>query len=118
MLDQRDLKQLETIIRVTLAEQDRDGGHTCTQTDVINRLDKNLDLLTQQHAQILEMVKKHELTLYGDGKEGGLTTTMKGVQDFVKSNQALGNKVIEWLLLLFLGGVIVLFVERGGVPVP
>jgi hypothetical protein len=118
MLDQRDLKQLETIIRVTLSEQEHDGGHTCTQTDVINRLDKSLELIAQSQAQILKLVEKHELTLYGDGKEGGLTTAMKGVQDFVKNNQALGHKLVEYLLLLFVGGVIVLIVERGGIPTP
>jgi hypothetical protein len=113
MLDQRDLKQIETMFRVIQGEQDHDPSpHACTQSETIAKLNTSLELILQQQGQILKLVEKHEHVLYGNGKEG-LITIMSKVEKYVNDNQATGRKVIEYLLLGVVGGLIVLFVQHG-----
>ena len=91
MADTQDIKELETALRVILTE--------------VLPLD-DLKVIAEQNKHLLELVEHHNLTLYGNGKEG-LTTTVSRIDRWVTSVQNVLNSILNWALIFILGGAAV-----------
>ena len=96
-MDARDITEIETVIRRTMAEA---------------LPEEELKLLAQQQGQILEMVKKHDITLYGNGKPG-LASIVQVDHEFIKSLQDTLTGLARALVLILVVALIVLAVQHG-----
>ena len=88
MTSTQDIKELETALRVILAE--------------VLPID-DLRMIAVQQRELLEKMDKLNATVYGNGKEG-LTTTVSRLDRWMISVQNILNEILKWGLLLLIGG--------------
>lgn len=88
---------------------------TPQQSQIIADITKTQALMAQQQEQILEMVKKHQETLYGNGKVG-LVTIVSQLSQASSRSLSMWADVLKWVIIAAITIFVTLAVQHGIVP--
>jgi hypothetical protein len=100
--------EIKAIIERAVTAANEDRPHVCTQAT-------DIKLMLHQQGQMLELLRKHDTALYGNGKPGLIAQVSELVKDNTKTS-SLWQDVTKWVVIAALSALITLIATHGITP--